>query len=64
MSGEWGSKEFQLARMGRLLFASQQAKLIRAEARRRMSFQTGTAKEQHLATVDPSAEPRIIPESD
>jgi hypothetical protein len=53
MLGEWGPKELQLALMGRLLFASQQAKLIQAEARRRMSLQTGTAKEQRLATVDP-----------
>jgi hypothetical protein len=30
MRGEWGPKELQLALMGRLLFASQQAKLIRA----------------------------------
>jgi len=62
MSGEWGSKELQLALMGRLLFASQQAKLIRAEARRRMSLQTGTAKKQRLATVDPRVEPKVIPE--
>jgi hypothetical protein len=53
MLGEWGPKELQLALMGRLLFASQQAKLIQAEARRRMSLQTGTVKEQRLATVDP-----------
>jgi len=62
MSGEWGSKELQLALMGRLLFASQQAKLMRAEARRRMSLQTGTAKKQRLATVDPRVEPKVIPE--
>ena len=59
---EWESKELQLALMGRLLFASQQAKLIRVEARRRMSLQTGTAKEQRLATVDPRAEPKVSPE--
>ena len=62
MRGEWGPKELQLALMGRLLFASQQATLIRAEARRRMSLQTGIAKEQRLATVDPRAEPKVIPE--
>lgn len=60
MRGEWGPKQLQLALMGRLLFPSQQAKLIRAEARRRMSFQTGTAKEQRLATVDPGGEPKVI----
>jgi hypothetical protein len=64
MSGEWGSKELRLARMGRLLFASQQAKVIRAEARRRMSLQTGTPKEQRLAAVDPRAEPIVIRQSD
>jgi hypothetical protein len=64
MSGEWGPKEFHLALMGRLLFVSQQAKLIRAEARRRMNLQTGTPKEQRLATVDPRAEPKVIPQSD
>jgi hypothetical protein len=53
MQGEWGPKQLQLALMGRLLFASQQEKLIRAEARRRMNLQTGTPKEQRLATVDP-----------
>jgi hypothetical protein len=41
MRGEWGSKELQLALMGRLLFVSEQAKAIQAEARRRMSLQTG-----------------------
>jgi hypothetical protein len=64
MRGEWGPKELQLALMGRLLFASQQAKLVRAEARRRMSLQTGTAKEQRLATVDQRAEPKVIRQSD
>ena len=64
MRGEWGPKELQLALMGRLLFSSQQAKLIRAEARRRMNLQTGTPKEQRLATVDQQAEPRVIPQSD
>jgi len=64
MRGEWGPKEFQLALMGRLLFVSEQAKLIRAEARRRMNLQTGTVKEQRLATVDQGTEPRITPESD
>jgi hypothetical protein len=58
MHGEWGSTELRLALMGRLLFASQQAKLIRAEARRRMKLPTGTPKEQHLATVDPRADPK------
>jgi hypothetical protein len=62
MRGEWRPKELQLALMGRLLFASQQAKVIRAEARRRMNLQTGTPKEQHLATVDPRGE--LIPQSD
>jgi hypothetical protein len=62
MRGEWGPKELRLALMGRLLFASQQAKLIRAEARRRMNLQTGTPKEQRLATVDPRAEPKVIPQ--
>jgi hypothetical protein len=64
MRGEWGPKELQLALMGKLLFASQQSKLIRAEARRRMSLQTGTLKEQRLATVDQRAEPRVIPQRD
>jgi hypothetical protein len=64
MRGEWGPKQLQLALMGRLLFASQQAKLIRAEARRRMNLRTGTPKEQRLATADPRAEPRVIPPSE
>jgi hypothetical protein len=59
MRGEWGPKELQLALMGRLLFVSEQAKLIRAEARRRMNLQTGTPKEQRLATVDPQAEAEV-----
>jgi hypothetical protein len=62
--GKWGPKEFRLASMGWLLFTSQQAKLIRAEARRRMNLQTGTPKEQRLATVDPRAEPKVFPQSD
>ena len=64
MQGERGPKQLQLALMGRLLFASQQEKLIRAEARRRMNLQTGTPKEQRLATVDPRAEPKGIPQSE
>jgi hypothetical protein len=64
MHGEWGPKEFRLALMGGLLFTSQQSKVIQAEARRRMSLQTGTAKEQHLATVDPRAESKVIPQRD
>jgi hypothetical protein len=61
MHGEWGPKEFRLALMGELLFTSQQAKLIRAEARRRMNQQAGTPKEQRLATVDQRTEPKVIP---
>jgi hypothetical protein len=64
MQGEWGPKEFRLALMGGLLFTSQQSKVIQAETQRRMNLKTGTLKEQRLATVDPWAEPRIIPESD
>jgi len=52
MHGEWGPTELRLALMGRLLFASQQAKLIRVEARRRLSLHTGALNEQRLATVD------------
>ena len=59
MHGEWGPEELQLALMGRLLFASQQAKLIRVEARRRMNLQAGTPKEQRLATVDPRAGTKV-----
>lgn len=59
MQGEWRPKQFHLALTGRLLFASQQAKLIRAEARRRMELKTGIPKEQHLAMVDPPAEPKF-----
>lgn len=63
MSGEWGPKELQLALMGRLLFVSQQAKLIRAEARRRMTLlPTRTPKEQRLATNNQRATPKVIPE--
>jgi len=61
MHGEWGPKEFRLALMGGLLFTSQQSKIIQAEARRRMSLQTGILKEQHMATVDQGAEAKIIP---
>jgi hypothetical protein len=50
MHGEWGDKEFRLAAMGGLLFTSQQSKLIRVEARRRMILQTG--HEQRLSTGD------------
>jgi hypothetical protein len=64
MHGEWGPREFHLALMGGLLFTSQQAKLVRAEARRRMNLQIGTPKEQRLATIDQRGEPKIIPQSD
>jgi hypothetical protein len=64
MHGKWGPKELRLASMGWLLFTSQQAKLIRAEARRRMNLQTGASKEQRLATVDARAEPKVFPQSD
>ena len=55
-SGVWGAKELHLALMGRLLFTSQQSKLIRAETRRRMSLQIGTLRGKRLATVDQRAE--------
>jgi hypothetical protein len=64
MRAACGPKEIRLALMGWLLFTSQQAKLIRAEARRRMNLQTGTPKKQHLATVDPRAEPKVFLQSD
>jgi hypothetical protein len=64
MHGEWGPKEFRLALMGGLLFTSQQSRLIRAETRRRMNLQTGTLKEQRLATVEQRTEPKVIPQSD
>jgi hypothetical protein len=56
MQGEWGPKELHLALMGRLLFTSQQSKLIRAETRRRMSLHIGILREQRLATLDQRAE--------
>jgi hypothetical protein len=37
---------------GELLFTSQQSKLIRVEARRRLSLHTRALNEQRLATVD------------
>ena len=57
MHGEWGPEQLRLALMGGLLFTSQQSKLIRAEARRRLSLHTGTLNEQRLATVDQQSEP-------
>ncbi len=51
MHGEWGPEEFRLALMGGLLFASQQSKLIRAEAQRRMGSQTQTIREQGILAV-------------
>ena len=59
MHGEWGPKEFRLALMGGLLFTSQQSKVLQAEARRRMNLQTGTPKEQRLATVDQRAGTKV-----
>jgi hypothetical protein len=64
MQGDWGPKELRLALMSGLLFTSDQSKLIRAEARRRMSLQTGTLKDERLATVDQRTEPKVIPQSD
>ena len=64
MHGEWGPKEFRLALMGGLLFTSQQSKTIQAEARRRMSLQTGVLREPRLATVDQRAELSVIPQRD
>jgi hypothetical protein len=64
MHGEWGPKEFRLALMGGLLFTSQQSKVIQAEARRRISLQTGILKEQRRTTVDQRAEPRVIPQNE
>ncbi len=61
MRGEWGPKQLRLALMGGLLFTSQQSKLIRAEARRRASLQTGALKEERLATVNQRAESEVIP---
>jgi hypothetical protein len=57
MHGEWGPKELQLALMGRLLFASQQAKLIQVEVRRRMSAPAGPLKEQHMANRESAGPP-------
>jgi hypothetical protein len=61
MRAEWGPKQLHLALMGGLLFASQQSKLILAEARRRMNLQTGALKGERLATLDQRAEPEVIP---
>jgi hypothetical protein len=61
MHGVWGAKELRLALMGGLLFTSQQSKLIRVEARRRMNLQTETLQRQRLATVDQGAEAKTIP---
>jgi hypothetical protein len=60
MQGKWQPKQFHLALTGRLLFASQQANLIRAEARRRMDRKTGIPEAQRLATVDLRAEPMSL----
>lgn len=57
MHGEWGPAEIRLALMGELRFTSQQSKLIRAEARRRLSLHRGALNEQRLATVDQQSEP-------
>ena len=63
MCGEWGPKELQLALMGRLLFASQQAKLIRAEARRRMNLLPDRNPQRTaLGNDDQRATPKVIPQ--
>jgi hypothetical protein len=64
MQGEWGPKELQLALMRHLLFSPEESQRIRAEARTRMNLQTGTPKEQRLATVDKQAESKVIPQSE
>jgi hypothetical protein len=64
MHGEWGAEELRLALMGALLFTSQQSRVIRAEARRRMSLQMGLFDEQRLPTVDQQTEPKVDPQMD
>jgi hypothetical protein len=64
MHGEWGPKEIQLALMGRLLFASQQAKLIQVEVRRRMIAETGPFKEQHMVNRGSTGPLSLPPQSD
>jgi hypothetical protein len=52
MLGQWEPKQIRHATMGYLLFTSQQAKLMRAEARRRMGLQTARFREQRAVMVD------------
>jgi hypothetical protein len=64
MQAEWGKRQIRQALMRDLLFSPEESRLIRAEARLRMSLQTGILKKQRLATVDQRAEPRVILQSD
>jgi hypothetical protein len=61
MQAQWERKQVRQLMMGILLFTSQQSKLMRAEARRRMSLQTGMLRHPSLATVDRPSEPKVIP---
>ena len=57
-------EQLRLALRGYLLFSHNESKLIRAEARRRITLQTGILKEQRLAAVDQKDEARVITQSD
>jgi hypothetical protein len=57
MQPRWEPKQVRKLMMGTLLFTPEQSTLIRAQARTRISLQTGTRKEE-LATDDPQAGPR------
>ena len=59
MQAEWGKRQIRQALMRDLLFSPEESRRIRAEARTRMNLQTGTPKEQRLATVDQRAGTKV-----
>ena len=58
MQRRWEHKQFRQAMTGILLFSPEQAKLIQAEAQRRMRLQTASLKERPMGAVNHEAAPK------
>ena len=58
MQAAWNKRQIRQALMKDLLFSPEEAQLIRAQARTRMSLQSDNRRGQGLATVDQEAGPK------
>jgi hypothetical protein len=64
MQPRWGSKQVRMLLMRGLSFTPEQSKLMRAEARNRMTLRTAALQRGVPGTDDPGPGPDLIPQSD